>query len=48
MTEFWACKFCSCVFCTESDLSKHLKAFGVNKRLHKELLERAHREYWSQ
>jgi len=44
MVEFFSCPFCSCVFCSECDLERHLEVFGRNEAKHKRKLKRVHFE----
>jgi uncharacterized C2H2 Zn-finger protein len=39
---FWKCPYCSCVFCTKTDLDRHLAAFGNGEEEHVEAYRRIH------
>jgi len=44
MGEFFSCPFCSCVFCSELDLERHLEVFGRNEAEHLRRMKRVHCE----
>ena len=41
-TDLVKCPFCSCYFCNDEDLQRHMKSFGTSKAEHFEAFRKTH------